>query len=494
MSKGPSGTLLETPASAPGTGRAPRRTVRPFVFPKLESVPRSQIDLVRRLEWMLPDGVLTGDMGEAGKEALRRVFDEDVVIWLDYVHAVPPKALKKLIGDPTFLGVIAPTPHGARGLVELDLVLAHSIIDLLLGAPGESAVARPLTEIEQGVMSYVLLETFKAFSPGVAEPGRHRLRLERIATSIDEGVALLADEQSVAVVELKVLIGAAAAGYLRLHLPASAVHASVPPVNSTYRRARRLQRVRKNLARLKAVRIPLRAEIGRVELTAGDIGALRSGDVMLVDTLTTRTDKGENGTARLCIGPGRCGRIEAAIELVDGRYQAKVERVVLGEDPPPVVAESAAAPEKAAAEGDEFEFGEGEGPPTDETNEFDEVSESDLPFEAEGAERTAVTDLAEEVRRAHEKGWGENVADKSEEIQAEAAELLNDVPLQVVVELARVPITAEEVVSLHVGKILDLGRAPGEPVDLSVNGRVVARGELVEVEGQLGVRIVGMAD
>lgn len=483
MSKGPSGTLLETPASAPGTGRAPRRIVRPFVFPKLESVPRSQLDLVRRLEWMLPDGVLTGDMGEAGKEALHRVFDEDVVIWLDYVHAVPPKALKKLIGDPTFLGVIAPTPHGARGLVELDLVLAHSIIDLLLGAPGESAVARPLTEIEQGVMSYVLLETFKAFSPGVAEPGRHRLRLERIVSSIDEGVALLADEQSVAVVELKVLIGAAAAGYLRLHLPASAVHASVPPVNSAYRRARRLQRVRKNLVRLKAVRIPLRAEIGRVELTAGDIAALRAGDVMLVDTLTTRTDKGENGTARLCIGPGRCGRIEAAIELVDGRYQAKVERVVLGEDPPPVVAE-AAEPEKA--EGNELEFGEGEGPPTDETGEFDEVSE--------GAERTAVTDLAEEVRRAQEKGWGENVADKSEEIQAEAAELLNDVPLQVVVELARVPITAEEVVSLHVGKILDLGRAPGEPVDLSVNGRVVARGELVEVEGQLGVRIVGMAD
>jgi len=124
----------------------------------------------------------------------------------------------------------------------------------------------------------------------------------------------------------------------------------------------------------------------------------------------------------------------------------------------------------------------------------------ELPFdpedEEEGGDHTAVTDLADEVRRAHEKGWqgDKTVGENSEAIQADAAELLNDVPLQVVVELARVSITAEDVVSLHIGKIIDLGRAPGEPVDLSVNGRIVARGELVEVEGQLGVRIVGMAE
>ncbi|MFN7133997.1 MAG: FliM/FliN family flagellar motor switch protein, partial [Myxococcales bacterium] len=79
-------------------------------------------------------------------------------------------------------------------------------------------------------------------------------------------------------------------------------------------------------------------------------------------------------------------------------------------------------------------------------------------------------------------------------MKQDAAELLNDVPLHVAVELARVPVTAEQVVGLHVGKILELGTAPGDPVNLSVNGRVVARGELVEVEGQLGVRILTLAD
>ena len=77
--------------------------------------------------------------------------------------------------------------------------------------------------------------------------------------------------------------------------------------------------------------------------------------------------------------------------------------------------------------------------------------------------------------------------------QREGGELLNDIPLQVAVELARVPVSAEQVVSLRVGQVIDLNRIPGEPVELSVNGKIVARGELVEVEGHLGVRILSMA-
>ena len=79
-----------------------------------------------------------------------------------------------------------------------------------------------------------------------------------------------------------------------------------------------------------------------------------------------------------------------------------------------------------------------------------------------------------------------------EEAKTDGAELLGDIPLQVTVELGRVAFSAEEVVSLHVGQIIDLNRVPNEPVELSVHGKVVARGELVEVEGQVGVRILSL--
>ena len=75
----------------------------------------------------------------------------------------------------------------------------------------------------------------------------------------------------------------------------------------------------------------------------------------------------------------------------------------------------------------------------------------------------------------------------------EGADLLNDIPLQIAVELGRVAMTAEEVVGLKVGHVIDLNRSGGEPLDLSVQGKVVARGELVEVDGNLGIRILSLA-
>jgi flagellar motor switch protein FliM len=76
---------------------------------------------------------------------------------------------------------------------------------------------------------------------------------------------------------------------------------------------------------------------------------------------------------------------------------------------------------------------------------------------------------------------------------ASGANLMNDIPLQIAVELGRVATTAEDVVSLRVGHVLDLNRVASEPLDLSVNGKVVARGELVEIDGNLGVRVLSLA-
>jgi type III secretion system YscQ/HrcQ family protein len=479
VSKGPSGTVIDAKAvKVPPRGAR----VRPFVFRRLEKVSRSQIELLRRLQWLLPDGMLTGEMAQPVKERLRRLFDEDVLLWLDYVHALEPRALGKVTSEPTFLAVLAPTPHGARGLIEVELALAHSVIDLLLGAAGEPVMPRPLTEIESGVMSYILLETFKALAPPADEPGRHRLRLERVVGSLEEGLAMFGDERSVALVELKCVVGPAA-GYIRLMIPASALNAAAAPEDSPHRRVLRLTRVQRNLKRLSTVRVPLRVEIGQAEILAQDLAALRSGDVVLLDRLTARCDKGEPGTAALRIGMGRAGRIDAALSVSEGRYQAKVERVVLGVDLPPMQDESAAAA-LAAREKAAFESFPRPAPPEPARQAEGVTAEEKVPNNpgADGLwaddEKTHVTDISKVV----------------ENLQANAAELLNDVPLHVVVELGRIPVTAEEVVSLHVGKVLEIGRAPGEPVDLSVNGKIVARGELVEVEGQLGVRISGLAE
>jgi len=68
-------------------------------------------------------------------------------------------------------------------------------------------------------------------------------------------------------------------------------------------------------------------------------------------------------------------------------------------------------------------------------------------------------------------------------------ELLMDIPLEISVELGRVKMLVKEVVELGTGSIVEIDKAAGEPVDVMVNGRPVARGEVVVIEDNFGVRI-----
>jgi flagellar motor switch/type III secretory pathway protein FliN len=64
-----------------------------------------------------------------------------------------------------------------------------------------------------------------------------------------------------------------------------------------------------------------------------------------------------------------------------------------------------------------------------------------------------------------------------------------DAPLIVRVELGAVTLSAKEWAALRPGDVIETGRRVGEPVVLRVSGREIARGELVDIEGELGVRI-----
>jgi flagellar motor switch protein FliM len=72
--------------------------------------------------------------------------------------------------------------------------------------------------------------------------------------------------------------------------------------------------------------------------------------------------------------------------------------------------------------------------------------------------------------------------------------LLGELPVEVVCELGRVTLTGRELLELRPGAVLPAGRPLAGPVDLTVGGRVVARGELVDVEGEIGVRITQLSE
>ena len=67
--------------------------------------------------------------------------------------------------------------------------------------------------------------------------------------------------------------------------------------------------------------------------------------------------------------------------------------------------------------------------------------------------------------------------------------LILDVALQVTVELGRTKKTIKEVLDLTTGSIVELDRLAGEPVDINVNGKLIAKGEVVVIDENFGVRI-----
>ncbi|MGB0764393.1 MAG: flagellar motor switch protein FliN [Luminiphilus sp.] len=69
-------------------------------------------------------------------------------------------------------------------------------------------------------------------------------------------------------------------------------------------------------------------------------------------------------------------------------------------------------------------------------------------------------------------------------------DLLMDVPVYLTVEVGRKRMTIKELLALTSGSVVSFDRSVTEPMDIMVNGTLVARGEVVSAEGQFGLRLV----
>ena len=83
----------------------------------------------------------------------------------------------------------------------------------------------------------------------------------------------------------------------------------------------------------------------------------------------------------------------------------------------------------------------------------------------------------------------ENNAQSAQENQSRRLELLLDVPLDLSVELGRTRMSIQDLLNLSPGSVVELDKIAGEPLDILINDRLIARGEAVVVNDKFGVRI-----
>lgn len=73
---------------------------------------------------------------------------------------------------------------------------------------------------------------------------------------------------------------------------------------------------------------------------------------------------------------------------------------------------------------------------------------------------------------------------------AKNLDFILDIPLQLTVELGRTKLLVKDILQLNQGSVVELTKLAGEPLDVFVNSKLVARGEAVVVNEKFGVRLV----
>jgi len=128
----------------------------------------------------------------------------------------------------------------------------------------------------------------------------------------------------------------------------------------------------------------------------------------------------------------------------------------------------------------------------DEPVDTDAETELEVPAEAEAEAGVEFDDLTEQLEAQND---GE---EKSEEISDAAShsagelEAVFDVPVKVKAILGRASIDVSDLLKVGKGTVIELDRKVGEAIDIFVNNRLVARGEVVLVEDRLGITMTEM--
>jgi flagellar motor switch protein FliN/FliY len=85
---------------------------------------------------------------------------------------------------------------------------------------------------------------------------------------------------------------------------------------------------------------------------------------------------------------------------------------------------------------------------------------------------------------------GINELTKETAVDNNKLEFIMDIPLHVTVELGRTKLLVKDVLQLNQGAVVELSKLAGEPLDVFVNSKLIARGEAVVVNEKFAIRLV----
>jgi type III secretion system YscQ/HrcQ family protein len=472
---------------SPGDPELERLQVRPFQPRELEHISGPYRDIYRVLNRILPEEAFAPGFLNKIRKEMRRYTGMETDLWLNSVRVLRRTHLRSVMPGVTCLAIVGLAPLDEKILVEIDQRFVYRAVNALLGGHGLAVdIHRPLTEIEQGVFSFILLKILALFSGDVVDPELVGLRLEDVRNDLRSTADILRHHEHWLSIAWKMNFDLDV-GYVRALVPDSLARRMVQSSPDRESRGGALHRhyVRSRLGRLQGATVDAKVAVGRIELSRGDIDALDTGDIVLLEDSRIRLHRGSvGGPASLVIGAGKRGQLHGEVKTVDDRIVFEIQHFDLRQAPSekttPIHEDNDAMKSMNPDDLDEAEEDYG----VEDENEDDDAYEEDDAY-ADGG-------YSEDQGYDEDGGAGPDGLPVEEDNLIEAEPLMGDIVVPVVVELGRVRVSAEDVIRFRPGQLIELGRSPADPVDLVVNEKLLAKGELVEIEGALGVRILSI--
>ncbi|MBU1022807.1 flagellar motor switch protein FliN [bacterium] len=106
--------------------------------------------------------------------------------------------------------------------------------------------------------------------------------------------------------------------------------------------------------------------------------------------------------------------------------------------------------------------------------------------------KLAVSDDDPSIRPAKFQQFEDDISESKAQRTTRSIDLIFDVPLLISVELGRKELTIKEILELSPGSMIELNQLAGEPVDLLINGKLFARGEVVVIDENFGIRVTAI--
>jgi flagellar motor switch protein FliN/FliY len=121
------------------------------------------------------------------------------------------------------------------------------------------------------------------------------------------------------------------------------------------------------------------------------------------------------------------------------------------------------------------------------------TAEADPWAEALAEQQAAAAPVADAKPAAAPRNAGADVfqplSANADGVNARDLEMIMDIPVKLSVELGRTRLTIKQLLELAQGSVVELDGLPGEPMDILINGYLIAQGEVVVVEDKFGIRI-----